>query len=78
MLKKIVESLIGSKSERALKTVQPVVDRINALEEEISKLTDEQLKAKTPEFRERLAKGEALDDLCPKLSPACAKPRSAS
>ena len=41
MLKKIVESIIGSKSERALKTIKPIIDRINALEPEISKLSDE-------------------------------------
>ncbi|PIU20073.1 MAG: preprotein translocase subunit SecA [Elusimicrobia bacterium CG08_land_8_20_14_0_20_59_10] len=65
MLKKLVEAIIGSKSERALKTIQPVVAQINSFEEEISKLTDEQLKAKTPEFRDRLAKGEGLDDILP-------------
>ena len=75
MLKKLVESLIGSKSERALKTVQPVVDRINALEEEISKFSDEQLKAKTPEFKERLAKGESLDDILPEAF-ACVREAS--
>ena len=75
MLKKLVESIIGSKSERSLKTVQPVVDQINALEEEISKLSDEQLKAKTPEFKERLAKGETLDDLLPEAF-ACVREAS--
>ncbi len=75
MLKKIVESIIGSKSERALKTVQPVVDQINAFEEQISKLTDEQLKAKTPEFRERLAGGATLDDLLPEAF-ACVREAS--
>ncbi len=48
-----------------MKTIQPIVDRINALEPEISQLSDERLKAKTPEFKERLAKGETLDDLLP-------------
>ncbi len=75
MLKKIVESIIGSKSERALKTVQPVVDQINALEETISKLSDAELQAKTPEFRERLAKGELLDDLLPEAF-ACVREAS--
>ena len=75
MLKKLVESFIGSKSERSLKTVQPVVDQINALEEEISKLSDDQLKAKTPEFKERLAKGESLDDLLPEAF-ACVREAS--
>ena len=75
MLKKLVESFIGSKSERSLKTVQPVVDQINALEEEISKLSDDQLKAKTPEFKERLAKGESLDDILPEAF-ACVREAS--
>ncbi|OGR45165.1 MAG: preprotein translocase subunit SecA [Elusimicrobia bacterium GWA2_61_42] len=75
MLKKLVQAFIGSKSERALKTVQPVVDQINAFEETISKLTDEQLKAKTPEFKERLAKGETLDDLLPEAF-ACVREAS--
>jgi preprotein translocase subunit SecA len=65
MLKKIVESLIGSKSERDLKKIHPIVAEINALEDEFSKLSDEQLRAKTVEFRGRLAKGETLDDLLP-------------
>ncbi|MDD2805770.1 MAG: preprotein translocase subunit SecA [Elusimicrobiales bacterium] len=65
MLKKLVEAIIGSKSLRSMKNIQPIVDRINALEPEISKLSDEELKAKTPEFKARLAKGETLDDLLP-------------
>ena len=75
MLKKIVESFIGSKSERAMKTIQPIVDQINALEEEISKLSDAELRAKTPEFKERLAKGETLDDLLPEAF-ACVREAS--
>ena len=65
MLKKLVESVIGSKSERALKTVHPLVAQINAFEGEISKLTDGELRAKTAAFKERLAKGETLEDLLP-------------
>ena len=75
MLKRLVESIIGSKSERSMKTIQPIVDQINALEEEILKLSDEQLKAKTTEFRERLAKGETLDDLLPEAF-ACVREAS--
>ena len=75
MLKKIVESIIGSKSERAMKTIQPLVDRINALEEEISGLSDAELKAKTPEFKGRLAAGETLDDLLPEAF-ACVREAS--
>ncbi|MDP2866727.1 MAG: preprotein translocase subunit SecA [Elusimicrobiota bacterium] len=75
MLKKLLESIIGSKSERSLKTVQPVVDQINALEDEISKLTDAELRAKTDEFKERLAKGETLEDLLPEAF-ACVREAS--
>jgi preprotein translocase subunit SecA len=65
MLKKLLESVIGSKSERDLKLIYPIVDQINSLEEETAKLSDEGLKAKTVEFRERLSKGETLEDLLP-------------
>ncbi|HBW23873.1 MAG: preprotein translocase subunit SecA [Elusimicrobia bacterium GWA2_56_46] len=65
MLKKLVEAVIGSKSERALKTVHPLVARINSFEEEISKLSDGELSSKTVEFKERLAAGETLDDILP-------------
>ena len=63
MLKKLVEAVIGSRSERALKKLQPLVEQINALEEDISKLSDGALRLKTAEFKERLAKGETEEDL---------------
>ena len=59
----IMDKILGTHSERELKRVYPIVDKIEALEPEISKLTDEQLKAKTDEFKARLKKGETLDDL---------------
>ena len=55
--------LFGTHSEREVKLVLPIVDKIEALEPEYEKLLDEDLKAKTVEFKERLAKGETLDDL---------------
>jgi len=67
MLKKLVESVIGSKSERALKTIHPIVAQINSYEEELLKLTDGELSSKTIEFKERLAKGETLDDILPEV-----------
>ncbi|OGS08527.1 MAG: preprotein translocase subunit SecA [Elusimicrobia bacterium RIFOXYA12_FULL_51_18] len=67
MLKKLVESVIGSKSERALKTIHPIVAQINSYEEELVKLTDGELSSKTIEFKERLAKGETLDDILPEV-----------
>lgn len=64
-MKKFIERIIGSYSDRELKRIYPIVDKIEALEPEIQKLTDPQLRAKTPEFKERLAKGETLDDILP-------------
>jgi len=65
MLKKLLEAVIGTKSERDLKRIHPIVAQINAYEEEFSKLSDGELGSKTVEFRGRLAKGETLDDLLP-------------
>ena len=57
--------LFGTRSQRELKKIQPIVDKILSLEEEYRSLSDEALKAKTPEFKERLAQGETLDDILP-------------
>ncbi|ATQ41625.1 preprotein translocase subunit SecA [Caulobacter mirabilis] len=57
------KSLFGSSNDRKVKAMQGRVDKINALEPQMQALTDEQLRAKTVEFRERLAKGESLEDL---------------
>ena len=59
----IITKLFGTHSERELKYVYPIVDRIEALDEEFQALTDEQLKAKTEEFKSRLNNGETLDDI---------------
>ena len=57
--------IFGTRSQRELKHIQPIVDKILALEAEYKALSEEELKAKTPEFKERLAKGETLDDILP-------------
>jgi len=61
----ILRKIIGTKNERDLRKIRPLVERINEIETGYQRLDDEQLKAKTAEFRERLAKGETLDDLLP-------------
>ncbi len=61
----LMTKIFGTYSERELKQIYPVVDKIEALEPEYQAMTDEQLAAKTPEFKERLAKGETLDDILP-------------
>ena len=55
--------LFGTHSQRELKLIYPIVDQIEALEPEYEKLTDEELRGKTAEFKNRLAQGETLDDL---------------
>ena len=59
----LLKAILGTKNERDLKKLRPFVGRINAQEKELQSLTDDALKAKTAEFRERIAKGETLDDL---------------
>ncbi len=65
MLNKLLKTIFGSKNERELKRMGKVVIRINALEPAMQALSDEQLKAKTQEFRDRFQNGESLDDLLP-------------
>lgn len=62
---KVFEKIFGSYSDREVKRIKPIIDRIEALEPEMQALSDEQLKAKTPEFKRRLSQGETLDDLLP-------------
>ena len=61
----LITKLFGTYSERELKQIYPVVDKIEALETDCKALTDAQLAAKTPEFKSRLEQGETLDDLLP-------------
>ncbi|HUG43790.1 MAG TPA: preprotein translocase subunit SecA [Acidobacteriota bacterium] len=75
MLNTILAKIFGSQTERYVKAAQPIVDRINELEPEISALGDGRLREKTSEFKQRLQQGETLDDL---LSEAFAVVREAS
>lgn len=60
-----LEKIFGSYSDKEIKRILPIVDKVEALEAEISALKDEQLQAKTQEFKDRLEKGETLDDILP-------------
>ena len=62
---KLAEKLFGTHSQRELKRIMPLVDKIEGLRPKMQELSDEELKGKTKEFKERLAKGETLDDLLP-------------
>jgi len=61
----VLKKIFGSKYERDIKALQPLADRINAFEPSIAKLSNDELKAKTAEFKERLSQGAMLEDLLP-------------
>ena len=61
----IFNKIFGSYSEREVKRIIPIVDKIDAMDGDMQKLTDDELKAKTDEFKKRLVDGETLDDILP-------------
>jgi preprotein translocase subunit SecA len=65
MIQTLLAKVVGTQNERELKRLRPIVGAVNALEPSIQGLTDDQLRGKTPAFRERLAQGATLDDLMP-------------
>ena len=65
MIGKMIKGILGSKNERLLKSVAPLVDKINQLEPEFKNLSDSRFQSKTVEFKERHSKGETLEDLLP-------------
>lgn len=67
----LVEKIFGFFSDKELKEIRPIADKVLALDETMSALTDEQLKAKKAEFKEWLSKGETLDDILPEAFAVC-------
>src|SRR6201996_3249799 len=65
MLQSFLAKVVGTQNERDLKKLRPIVAEVNAHEPSIKALSDEQLRGKTVEFRQRLTNGETLDDLLP-------------
>ncbi|NLT15364.1 MAG: preprotein translocase subunit SecA [Clostridiales bacterium] len=65
MFKELVNKVFGTHSQRELKAITPIVDKIEAMADEFRKLTDDELKAKTADFKRRLGAGETLDDILP-------------
>jgi preprotein translocase subunit SecA len=65
MLEGLLHKIVGSRSDRELKKIQPLVEAINSLEPRISGLSDAELQAKTPEFKQRLQNGSPLDEILP-------------
>jgi preprotein translocase subunit SecA len=75
MIKALMGAIFGSQNERDIKKIKPVADKINSFEPNIEKLTDEELKSKTQEFKKRLAAGETLDGILPEAF-ACVREAS--
>lgn len=71
MVKKIVSKLFGTHHQREMKRMQPTVEKINSYESEYQKLSDDQLKAKTQEFKGRLQKGETTESILPEAFAVC-------
>ncbi|KAB0669378.1 preprotein translocase subunit SecA [Oryzomonas sagensis] len=71
MLGSLIKKIVGSKNERELKKLWPIVTKINEMESSVATLSDEQLRGKTAEFKERHAKGESLDALLPEAFAVC-------
>ena len=71
MLKEFAMKMFGSSHEREMKKMQPLVNQINELEGSVKTLTDDDLKAKTSEFKQRLERGEGLDSILPEAFAVC-------
>ena len=64
-MSKIADKLFGTHSQRELKRIKSTVDKIESMRDEMMALSDDELRAKTPYFKKRLADGETLDDILP-------------
>ncbi len=71
MLTWVAKKLFGTNNERAIKRMQPIVERINSLEDGLKKLSDAELQAKTPDFKQRIDSGESLDKILPEAFAVC-------
>jgi preprotein translocase subunit SecA len=65
MIGSLIKKIVGSKNERELKRIRPMIQRINALEPQVEPLTDDQLRAKTSTLKERIDRGESLEEILP-------------
>lgn len=71
MIQTVLRKIFGTKHEREMKAIRPIIDKINSLEPTMQALSDEQLKAKTPEFHKRLKSGETVDQILPEAFAVC-------
>ena len=66
-----MEKIFGDLNEKEVKRIGKIVDKVEALDEQMQALSDEELRGKTDEFRQRIADGETLDDLLPEAFAVC-------
>lgn len=71
MIINLLKTIFGTKHQREMKVIQPIIDKINQFESTMKSLSDDQLKHKTVEFKERLSKGETLNDILPEAFAVC-------
>lgn len=71
MVQEVLKKIFGTKHDREMKTIQPVINKINSLEPQMQGLSDDQLKAKTDEFKTRLKNGETVDQILPEAFAVC-------
>lgn len=71
MMMQVLTKVFGTKHDREMKRIRPILDRINGFESTLQTLSDDQLKAKTPELKGRLKRGETLDDILPEAFAVC-------
>lgn len=74
----LMEKIFGDLNEKEVKKLGKIADQIEALDDQMQKLSDEELQAKTPEFKERLKNGETLDDILPEAFAVCREGASRS
>ena len=67
----LLEKIFGDNNTKEIKRIEKIVDRIEALDEDMQALENEELQAMTPKFKERLAAGETLDDILPEAFAVC-------
>src|SRR4030043_1013703 len=65
MIGTVIKKIVGSKNERGVKRIRPMIQRINVLEPQVRPLTDDQLRAKTSALKERIDRGESLEEILP-------------
>ena len=69
MIGDFLKKIVGTKNEREIKRIGPVIEQINTFEERMQSLSDDELKAVTPAFKKRIADGQRSTPSCPKLLP---------